>query len=223
LKHENIENISATAAILEAVLFAAGEPIDGDKLMKVCAAQSPAEFEKAVIVLKARYTEEGSGITLLCLDGAYQLATKSEYAPYIREALELRRQTPLSPAAMEVLAIIAYNQPVSKPFVEQVRGVDSSSVVNSLYEKGLLEEAGRLDLPGRPIAYRTSEAFLRCFGISKLSELPPIAVDNEQLELEQEMSDLELELARELGETMSEISETEINETQVSEAETEVL
>ena len=85
-----------------------------------------------------------------------------------------RRSIPLGPAAMETLTVIAYNQPVSRAFIEQVRGVDSSSSVSGLLEKGLIEEAGRLDLPGRPVAFRTTDVFLRCFGLSSLEDLPPV-------------------------------------------------
>ena len=102
----------------------------------------------------------------------------------MRRALDTRRNTPLSPAALEVLAIIAYNQPVSRSFIEQVRGVDSSSTVQTLLQKGLVEEAGRLDLPGRPISFRTTDVFLRTFGISSLAQLPPLHGDDYMLELD---------------------------------------
>jgi len=160
-------------AIIEAILFASGEPVSADKL--ALAANAPkSEVKAALERLDERYSENDCGITLLKLDDAYQLAAKSEFFAYIRAASEIRRQTPLSAAAMEVLAIIAYNQPVSKSFVEQIRGIDSSSVVNTLTERGLIEEAGRLDLPGKPAAYRTTANFLRCFGLSALKELPPL-------------------------------------------------
>ena len=100
--------------------------------------------------------------------------------------MDTRRNTPLSPAALEVLAIIAYNQPVSRSFIEQVRGVDSSSTVQTLQQKGLVEEAGRLDLPGRPISFKTTDAFLRTFGISSLRELPSLHSDDYLLENPQE-------------------------------------
>ena len=103
-----------------------------------------------------------------------QLGIRDDFTEYVKAAVETKKNTPLSPAAMEVLTIVAYNQPVSKSFVERVRGIDSSSVVNSLTEKNLLEEAGRLDVPGRPVAYRTTPVFLRCFGLESLDDLPPI-------------------------------------------------
>ena len=108
------------------------------------------------------------------LNTHWQLATKTEFAECVRRVLDTRRSIPLGPAAMETLTVIAYNQPVSRAFIEQVRGVDSSSSVSGLLEKGLIEEAGRLDLPGRPVAFRTTDVFLRCFGLSNLEDLPPV-------------------------------------------------
>ena len=174
-------------AKIEAVMFAYGEPISAEKLSKICEV-GKLEIFAAVEELLERYNDDESGLVLLKLGDSFQIAAKPEYAPYIKESIEIKRQTPLSPAAMEVLAIVAYNQPVSKAFVEQVRGIDSGSVVNTLTERGLVEEAGRLDLPGRPIAYRTTETFLRCFGLRKLSELPPLPnpEGSEQLAFEDE-------------------------------------
>ena len=125
-------------------------------------------------LLNDRYDDCGSGITIKKLDSSYQMCTREDFAEQIRAALETKRSTPLSNAAMEALTIIAYNQPVSKGFVENVRGIDSSSVINNLVEKGLVEEAGRLDVPGKPIVYRTTPVFLRSFGLSSLGELPPL-------------------------------------------------
>lgn len=108
------------------------------------------------------------------------MCSKSENADFIRELLDVRRKMPLSSAAMEVLAIIAYNQPITKAFVEQVRGVDSSSIVNNLCQKGLIEEKGRLELPGKPIMYGTTSLFLRCFGIKTLDDLPEVKSSSEE-------------------------------------------
>lgn len=158
---------------IEAVLFASGEPLAAQKLAQVLGISVQA-LEQQMEKLAKSYKGSGRGIELVCLDGSYQLCTKKKYEKPIREALELRRSTPLSQAAMEVLAVIAYNEPVTKGFIEQVRGVDSASIVNSLHEKGLIEEAGRLEVPGRPIAYRTTEAFLRSFQMESLEDLPPL-------------------------------------------------
>ena len=122
--------------------------------------------------LSERHEDAASGISLIELDGCYQFCTKAYLAVYVKRALELRKTPPLSKASLEVLAIVAYNQPVTRAYVEQVRGVDSSSIIASLVEKGLLEEAGRLELPGRPICYQTTPNFLRTFGLSSLEELP---------------------------------------------------
>jgi segregation and condensation protein B len=113
------------------------------------------------------------------------MAVKPDYIDYIRMALETKKNTPLSPAAMEVLTIVAYNQPVTKGFIEHIRGIDSSSVVNSLVEKNLLEEAGRLDVPGKPIAYKTTSTFLRCFQLSSLDNLPVLPSNDGQVSFDE--------------------------------------
>ena len=160
-------------AAVEAMLFASGDPVSADKLAQ--AAQLPqTSVEEALEDLHARYQREDSGLSLLHLDTRWQLATKAQWAGCIRRLLDARKAVPLGQAAMETLTVIAYNQPVSRAFIEQVRGVDSSSTVSSLLEKGLIEEAGRLDLPGRPVSFRTTDVFLRCFGLSSLADLPPV-------------------------------------------------
>ena len=165
-------------AAVEAMLFAYAEPVGAEKLAQ--ALQVPVTIVEPVLEeLRSRYAREDSGLCLLHLDTHWQLATKTDFADPIRRLLDSRRSVPLGPAAMETLTIIAYNQPVSRAFIEQVRGVDSSSSVSSLLEKGLIEEAGRLDLPGRPVAFRTTDVFLRCFGLSTLDDLPPIHTKEE--------------------------------------------
>ncbi len=159
-------------AAVEAILFSAGEPMETERLAQML--QTSESMVRCLMVkLRERYAAPESGLQLLCLEDRWQIGTKEDFAPLIRTALETKRMQPLSNAAMEALTIVAYNQPVSKGFVERVRGIDSSSVVNSLVDKGLLEEAGRIDVPGRPIAYRTTPLFLRTFGLSSLEELPP--------------------------------------------------
>lgn len=174
------EGISA----VEAILFAHGEPIESEKL---CAAAGIEDDmpEKLIQLLIDRYESTGSALTVLKLGNSYQLAVRAEFFDYVRAALESKKNTPLSPAAMEVLTIIAYNQPVTKGFVEHVRGIDSSSVVNSLVEKNLLEEAGRLDVPGKPIAYKTTPAFLRCFQLSSLDDLPALPDSDGQVSFDE--------------------------------------
>jgi segregation and condensation protein B len=160
-------------AAVEALLFAHGEPVTAQRLADTLGSPT-SEVEMALDALRERYERADSGLCLLHLDERWQLATKQEYGQFIKRILDTRRNTPLSPAAMETLTIVAYNQPVSRSFIEQVRGVDSSSSVSSLMEKGLIEEAGRMDLPGRPVAFRTTDTFLRTFGLASLRDLPPI-------------------------------------------------
>ncbi len=157
----------------EAVLFASGEPLSIDRFTQVFEI-TPEKTVSVMESLSKKYEENDSGLMLLRLENTYQLATKKEYAEYIKKAFDIRRRTPLSSAALEVLAVVAYNQPVTKSFIEQVRGVDCSSVVTTLIEKGLVEERGRLELPGKPLLYGTTKNFLRCFSLGDLSDLPPL-------------------------------------------------
>ena len=183
-------NKEQTIRALEAVLFASGEPMSIDRLALVFEVK-PAKVVEAAEALSEKLTEQKSGLTLLRLENTYQLATNEVYADYIKKAFDIKRKTPLSPAALEVLAVVAYNQPVTKAFIEQVRGVDCSGVISTLLEKELIEERGRLELPGRPLLYGTTKNFLRCFSLSDLSELPPLPKEStetpeiaEQLEIE---------------------------------------
>lgn len=163
------ENISAA----EAVLFAYGEPMEAGKLAAASGVDRQT-LPKIIAMLNDRYEQTGSSLQILKLDGSYQLCTRKEYSKNIKLAMDTRNNTPISQAAMETLAVIAYNQPVTKNFVESVRGTDSSSVVNNLVQKGLICEAGRLEIPGKPVAYKTTELFLRSFGISSVDELPSV-------------------------------------------------
>ena len=163
--------ISELEKSVQAILFAAGDPYEKERLAKL---QGINRETLDQVVQRVNDLYQQTAFVILDLDQSYQMVTREEYAAVIREALEVKNNTPLSQAALEVLAIIAYNQPVSRAFIEQVRGVDSSSSVSGLLEKGLIEEAGRLDLPGRPVAFRTTDVFLRCFGLSSLEDLPPV-------------------------------------------------
>ena len=165
--------LSKTQNQIFAILFACGEPIEAERIAQVLE-QDGATTELLLRSLADWLDETEHPLMLQRLEDRYQLTTRPEYAAVVKAALEVRRNVPLSQAAMEVLAVVAYNQPVTRNFVDQVRGVDSSSVVVSLAEKGLIEEAGRLDLPGRPISYRTTDHFLRTCGFSSLIDLPPI-------------------------------------------------
>ena len=157
----------------EALLFASGEAVAAEKIAEVLEIDLSRATE-VITGLQLEYETRQSGIRIVCMAGNYQMVTQAEHAGHIRRLLEIRRNTPLSPAALEVLAVVAYNQPVTKAFVEQVRGVDCAWVISSLYEKRLLEERGRLELPGRPLLYGTTVDFLRCFGLSSLEELPAL-------------------------------------------------
>ena len=166
-------NNSELMPMLEAVLFAMGEPIEIERL---CVALDLDEIvvSDVLLQLQEKYESDEYGICLLKLDNKYQICTKQKFADNIRSVIEVKKNAPLSQAAFEVLAIIAYNQPVTKAFVEQIRGVDCGGVISSLCQKSLIEEKGRLDLPGRPLIYGTTAEFLRCFCISSLDELPPL-------------------------------------------------
>lgn len=164
---------------IEAILFSSGDPMELGRLAQ--ALELPESAVKTQLeILMQEYAELDRGITIIRLNNSYQMASVKAYAPYVRKAMDLRRNIPLSQAAMEVLAVIAYNQPVTKSFVEQVRGVDCSGVIGSLTAKDLIEEKGRLELPGRPLLYGTTDHFLRCFSITSLDELPPIPKDEDK-------------------------------------------
>ncbi len=171
--------IKEALGVIEAILFASGEPIELYRLSEASGVES-GTIPSMIKLLNDRYDDCGSGICIKKLESSYQMCTRTEFAPQIKAALETKRSAPLSVAAMEALTIIAYNQPVSKGFVENVRGIDSSSVVNNLVEKGLVEEAGRLDVPGKPIVYRTTSVFLRSFGLNSIADLPPLPGHSEQ-------------------------------------------
>lgn len=164
---------------IEAILFSAGDPVDIKRLAESLELPE-SSVQTQLDILINEYAELDRGITIIRLNDSYQMVSVKAYAPQVRKAMDLRRNIPLSQAAMEVLAVIAYNQPVTKSFVEQVRGVDCSGVVGSLTSKGLIEEKGRLELPGRPLLYGTTDHFLRCFSISSLDELPPIPKDEDK-------------------------------------------
>ena len=158
---------------LEAVLFAAGESLDASSVAAALNIEID-DVNNSLEQLRADYTADGHGIELLRLGDKYQFATKKQHSGAVREVLAVKKNSPLSNAAFEVLAVIAYNQPVTKAFVEQVRGVDSSGVIGTLCQKNLIEECGRLDLPGRPLLYCTTDNFLRCFEMGSLEELPDL-------------------------------------------------
>ena len=172
---------------IEAILFSAGDSVELSRLAQSLELPESSVQTQLDILMK-EYEEAERGITIIRLNNSYQMVSVKQFAPQVRKAMDLRRNIPLSQAAMEVLAVIAYNQPVTKSFVEQVRGVDCSGVIGSLTTKDLIEEKGRLELPGRPLLYGTTENFLRCFSIRSLDELPPIPKDEDKGDRGQQMS-----------------------------------
>ena len=174
-------NISAA---IEAILFASGASVEASRIAQALEIAED-EVESRIAALTDEYNNAQRGITIIKLKNSYQMVSRKEYAPQIRTVMDLRRNTPLSQAALEVLAVVAYNQPVTKAFVEQVRGVDCSGVIGSLTAKDLIEEKGRLELPGRPLLYGTTENFLRCFNIASLEELPPLPENEEEPQTEE--------------------------------------
>ena len=158
---------------IEAILFAAGERIEVTRLAATLETD-PAEICQSVDALADQLSYDRRGIRILKLDDGYQMVSSGEMADYVTKCLETRKPPKLSASQLETLTIVAYYQPATKAMVEQIRGVDSSYSVSALLNKSLIEEAGRLNVPGRPIQYKTTPDFLRTFGISSLEELPPI-------------------------------------------------
>ena len=158
---------------IEAILFAAGERVEVARLAQVLELD-PKEIIQAADRLSDELAYERRGIRILRLENGYQMVSSGEMADYITKTLETRKPPKLSSSQLETLTVIAYYQPATKAMVEQIRGADSSYSVAALMNKKLIEEAGRLNVPGRPIQYRTTPDFLRTFGLSSLEELPPI-------------------------------------------------
>lgn len=160
-------------AALEAILFAAGEPVAIDRICLTLDLDKNT-VEAVCQRLADQYSYDRRGLRLVRMDQCYQLCSAPEYAHMIRKAFESRKPAKLSQPALEVLSIVAYYQPVTRAYIDQVRGVDSSYTVGLLLERELIEEAGRLAVPGRPIQYRTTKNFLRSFSLSSLEELPEL-------------------------------------------------
>lgn len=174
-------------AALEAILFAAGDAVSINRL------SNALDIEKGEVLRVAQSLQscldyQQSGVVLVRMEDRFQLCTRAQYAEQIRKITESRRPPALSPAALEVLTIVAYRQPVTRAFIDQLRGVDSSGTVTGLLDKGLIVEAGTLDVPGRPTLFKTTDVFLRTFSIQGLDELPdlPALSENEQLQLDME-------------------------------------
>ena len=158
---------------IEAILFAAGDSVPIARLSLIIGVGED-EVERCAKELQDDYSFNRRGMRILRLDNKLQMCSAPDYTGYISKILEQRKPPMLSQAALETLAIVAYFQPVTRAYIEQVRGVDSSYTVGALQERGLIEECGRLEVPGRPSVFRTTDVFLRTMGISSLTELPPL-------------------------------------------------
>lgn len=206
--NEEIMQITNIEGAIEAILYAAGYPVKYTKLSEVLGLEAK-DVKTMVEHMANQYNAEGSprGINLLVFEETCQFCTKEQYAPYIREALGIKRGGNLSASSLEVLAVIAYNQPVTRAYVDTVRGVDSSYAMSSLIDKGLIEATGRLEAPGRPMIYSTTEKFLRVFGINSLMELP----ETESLEelAKNEAEDAEISESGDVAEATEELSPAE--------------
>lgn len=165
-------------SMIEAMLFASGDPVEASKLAEVLDIDIET-VEKMLGHLSALYDERSSGLMIIRIDNKYQICTREKYSEEVRKLMEIKKNTPLSNAAFEVLAVIAYNKTVTRSFIEQVRGVDCSGPISSLVQKGLIEEKGRMDLPGRPLIYGTTDRFLRCFSLNSLEDLPALPKNDE--------------------------------------------
>ena len=177
---------------LESVLFASGEPVPVERLCLGLEVDRPT-LDAVAQELMDKYKYERRGIRIVRMDTSYQMCSAPEYAPHVRKTLESRKPPKLSQPALEVLAVIAYYQPVTRAYVDQVRGVDSSYTVSLLLERDLIEEAGRLNVPGRPIQYKTTPEFLKTFGIESLEDLPPIEKVNFGEPLNQDPDQLQIQ------------------------------
>ncbi len=171
-QEKKLTEIRKIEGALEAILFAAGHPVSYDKIGEALEL-TPGDAKRIAEHLADKYNNNADGgIMMLIFPDTCQLCTREDYIPQVRIALGIRRGGNLSNSALEVLAIVAYNQPVTRSFIDTVRGVDSAYAVGSLLDKGLIESCGRLDAPGRPTLLATTEKFLRVFGLSNLGDLP---------------------------------------------------
>ena len=192
-------------AVIESLLFVSGDGIEVSHLAEILEI-SEADVKKYVDELKVFYKENKRGLEICEYDGYIQLKTPEENFIYVTKLAESKRKQPLSPAALEALSIVAYHQPVTRSSVEFIRGVNSDGPMSRLVERGLIEESGRLDAPGRPILYGTTKEFLRSFGLNSLSDLPDIEDLAKQFPYEETEADNteQLEVTEEITEEITE-------------------
>lgn len=184
-------NLKEAEAIIEGILFAAGDAVNVERIADIL--DIDLKSTRALVqALSDKYDDEKRGLKIIRLEDSYQMCTREDYKDYISKLAEPRRTQSLSNAAMEVLSIIAYKQPVTRAVIEQIRGVSCDNLVNRLIEKGLVEEIGRLDTPGRAMLFGTTEEFLRCFGIESFMDLPDYEkISSDEIELEDDVNYLE--------------------------------
>ncbi|OGX13665.1 MAG: SMC-Scp complex subunit ScpB [Nitrospirae bacterium RIFCSPLOWO2_12_FULL_63_8] len=178
-------------AVLESLLFVSAEPIPLERLMVALGTVSKSELRHALQSLREDFDREGRGLQMVELAGGYQIVTRAEHAPWIKRLAKAKASPKLSRSAMESLAIIAYKQPIVRAEIEQIRGVEVSGVLRTLLERKLIRMVGRKDVPGRPIMYGSTKLFLQQFGLSDLSQLPPLREFKELGEAEQAMLPVE--------------------------------
>ena len=206
--------IDKLKAIIEAMLFACGRPVEIKEIMANLEL-SEEDVELVLQSMKLDFENQGRGIEIIKVDNAYQFCTKKEYYEYIYPLLDNRAKPTLSNAAMETLSIIAYNPQITRAEIESIRGVNSDGTIYKLLEYNLIEEAGRLDLPGRPTTYKTTGEFLKMFGISSLEELPELPKykidENEQIVIDDIIEKKEQEETKNTNEEKKEESQNEEN------------
>lgn len=178
-------------AILESLLFVSAEPVPLERLMVALGTVSKSELKQALQSLREDFDREGRGLQMVELAGGYQIVTRAEHAPWIKRLAKAKASPKLSRSAMESLAIVAYKQPIVRGDIEQIRGVEVSTVLRTLLERKLIRMVGRKDVPGRPIMYGTTKLFLQQFGLGDLSQLPPLREFKELGEAEQAMLPVE--------------------------------
>jgi segregation and condensation protein B len=201
-------------AILESLLFVSAEPVPLERLMMALGAVPKSELKQALQSLREDFDREGRGLQMAELAGGYQIVTRTEHAPWIKRLAKAKASPKLSRSAMESLAIVAYKQPIVRAEIEQIRGVEVSTVLRTLLERKLIRMVGRKDMPGRPIMYGTTKLFLQQFGLSDLSQLPPLREFKELGEAEQAM--LPVEDGVQVGEpgTVAAVSADELPESE---------
>lgn len=182
---------SELTAILEALLFVAGEPLTVARLASIIGSVSKAEVEQALSIFQTELNRESRGIQLVQVAGGYRLVTKADYAPWLKRLDKAKATQRLSRSALESLAIIAYKQPLVRAEIEEIRGVETSGVIRTLLERKLVRIVGRKEVPGRPIMYGTTKFFLEHFGLQDLTQLPPLREFKELGEAEQALLPIE--------------------------------